>query len=246
MKKLNLIYALFLLSVFTSCQKDHPIKSDTPGNKPPVIANVRDSVSYTVEGKTYITDSDPYSFLSAGGEEMDRKVVYPDSSNKFNYALVGNPDSVLYYQKNTILSNNANLGIFFIKKYSKKHKNDGVIYHPELKDLPQLFAVGKHPYAEDFGWKNSQDGIALNISVNGSVYISYAPFNPNKPSIPKPGFQKNSTFEIISFTKATSGGYNLEARFVATVTDNVTGEQKKLENGYLRLYFVPIVAADPN
>ena len=243
MKKFNFIYALLLLSVFTSCQKDHPVKVDNGKDNPPIIAAVHDSVSYTVDGKTYTNASGSFSSLSTGGEETDRKVVYADSNNKFNYGLVGNPDSVLYYQKNTILSNNANLVILFIKKYRIKYTGDGVLYNPALKDLLQLFTIGKHPYAEDYGWENSQDGIALNISVDGRAYMSYNAFNPNKPSILKAGFQKNSAFEIISFTKTTSGGYNLEARFTAVVTD--TYETKKLENGYLRLYFEPIVAADP-
>jgi len=243
MKKFNFIYALLLSSVFISCRKDHPVKVDTSGNKP-VIAAVRDSVSYTIDGKTYASVPGSYSSLSSGGQEIDRKVVYPDSSNKSNYGLIGtNQDSVLYYQKNTILSDNASIAIFFIKKYIKRHKNDGLFYAPELKDLLKLFAVGKHPYAEDFEWENSQDGIAFSVSANNKGYMSYNAFNPQKSNTLKPGFQKKSTFEIINFTKATSGGYNLEARFTAVIADN-TGEQKKLENGYLRLYFEPIVAAD--
>lgn len=243
MKNLNLIYTLLLLSIFTSCQKDHPVKVETSGNKPPVIAAVHDSVSYTVDGKTYSPGLDAYSFISSGSQETGRKVVYADTNNKFNYGLVGDPDSVLYYQKNTILSDNTSLNIFFIKKFRKVHANDGILYAPLMKDWLQLFTVGEHPFAEDFGWENSQDGIAMTMTFNDKVYKTYNAFDPRKPSILKPGFQKDATFEIISFTKSTDGTYNLEARFTAVITD--TYETKKMENGYLRLNLSPVAIRVP-
>lgn len=244
MKQLNLIYPILIFALISSCKNDNSTK---PDDKPttPVIAVVHDSISYTVDGKiyTYTPKSGSFNDLSTGGQEVDRKVVYADSNNKSNYGLVGtNPDSVLYYQKNSLFSDNAGIAIYFIKKYAKKHKDDGVLYTPELNDLLKLFAVGKRSYAEDFGWQNSQNGIAMNILVNGKAYASYNAFDPNKPSTLKPGFQKESTFEIINFTKATSGGYNLEARFTAIITN--ANETKKLENGYLSLNFVPFVAAN--
>ena len=59
----------------------------------------------------------------------------------------------------------------------------------------------------------------------------------------RPAFQKNSIFEIMSFAHATDGpgGYNLEAKFNATVFNN-KGEQKQLTNGYLRLHIDPAYA----
>jgi hypothetical protein len=242
MKKSTFLYSLLLLSPFTSCQKDHPVKVDTTGNKPPVIAAVHDSVSYTVDGKTYMANS--YSAYSSGTQQVNQKVIFPDSKNLSNYELVGNPDSVLYFQRNTISSDGASLQIFFLKKYPKRHKNDGISYYPALKDLLMQFTIGKYPYAEDFERENSENGIALVISANGRSYTSNSPFDLSRPTQLKPGFQKNSTFEIISFTRATSGGYNLEAKFSAVVVDGFTEDQKRLENGYLRLYFVPFVAAE--
>ena len=245
MKNLITFCSILLLAIVSSCKKDRPTKADTPENEPAVVAAVHDSVSYTVDGKVYTTGSDASSFSSSGGQEIDRKVVYPDSTNKTNYGLVGNPDSVLYYQKNTISSENINkVTIFFIKKFIKKQKGDGVLYFPIMNDWLQLFVVGKHPYAEDFGWQNSQDGIALYVAIDDGNYISYNPFNPNKPNILKPGFQKKSTFEITNFTK-TDRGYNFEAKFTAVITDALTQKQKKLENGYLRLYISPDVIAEP-
>lgn len=246
MKKLNLIYALLFLYAFTSCQKDRSTQVDTSGNKPQTAAPIRDSISYTINGKLYVIGSVPGNFSSAHEEEVDRKVVYADTNNKFNYGLFGIPDSVLFYQKQNIISsksNNLQAVIFFIKKFKKKNQKDGLSYFPELKEWTQLFTIGKHPYAEDFGWQNSQDGIAFIVPTNNGPYISYNPFDPHNPSILKPGFQKNSTFEIINFTKSTYGMYNLEARFTAVIS-NAQGTQK-LENGYLSLYIGPVVLADP-
>ena len=242
MKKSTLLYSFLLLSAFSSCKKDHPIKIDTTENKPSVIAAVHDSVSYTIDGKIYTAND--YSAYSSGTEQVDQKVIFPDIKNRSNYELVGNPDSVLYFQRNTVSSVGADLQVLFLKKYAKRHKGDGILYFPALKDLLTQFTVGKYPYAEDFERENAENGIALVISANGRSYTSYSPFDLSRPTQLKPGFQKNSTFEIISFTRATSGGYNLEAKFSAVVVDGFTEEQKKLENGYLRLYFSPFVAAE--
>jgi hypothetical protein len=236
MKNLNLIYALLLLSAFTSCKKDAN-KQISP-NKPTVIAAVSDSISYTIDGKTYTAGGAAIGGLSSGSEDADRKLVYPDSTQKYVYSLVGNPDSIMYFQENRFISNSANINIYFVKKYIKHPSS---FSFPGLNDVLKMFTVGKQPYAEDFGWQNSKNGIALDVAANNKGYTSYNGYNGYNTIVVPPGFQKNSTFEITSFTKA-SDGYNLEAKFTAVVIDNATGEQKQLDNGYLRLNFAPIYA----
>jgi len=240
MKKLNLIYALALLSVFTSCKKE--AKQQPPPGKPAVAATVSDSVSYTVDGKTYTAGGMGIGNSSSGGEDANRRVVFPDSTKMYAYGLVGNADSIMHFQESRILSTSASIDIFFVKKFIKQPR---VTYWPPLKDVLTLFTVGKHPYAEDFGWQNSENGIAFDISASNKRYSSYNAYNGIYTIAMQPGFQKNSTFEIISFTPA-SVGYNLEAKFTAMVIDKATGEQKKLENGYLRLNIAPGYRDDGN
>lgn len=238
MKNNQLIYAFFLFSAFASCKKDN--NQETISTKPlvPVIAAVSDSVSYTIDGKTYTAGGMDINYLTSGGEDANRKLVYPDSTNKHVYSLIGPPDSVMYFQKSTIFSNNANIRVFFLKKFIKQKQ--GLYWMPGLNDELKLFTVGKHPLAEDFEWKNSQNGIAIDVSANDKAYSSYNAYNGINTVMIPPGFQKNSSFEIISFTQTRSGhgGYNLEARFNAVVFD-AAGQQKKLDNGYLRLYLSP-------
>jgi hypothetical protein len=231
MKKLNIFYALLLLSILTSCKKDHPINVDNTG---PVIAAVSDSISYTVDGKAYISDAKPYNHFITGNQQVGQKVIM--DNNGTDYQIIGNPDSVLYYRESDITSTNAGLSISFIKRYSKKDIKKAFLYYPEFDNMLKLYAVGKYPYAENFGRENTQDGIALSMSIDGKSYFSHSTYDLHHTSKLKSGFQKGSTFEVISFTKATSGGYNLEARFTVVVAEDFTEDQKKVENGYLRLH----------
>lgn len=237
MKNLNLIYAFLLFSAFASCKKDDN-QATTP-NKPtlPATTAIRDSVFYTIDGKTYSAGGVNINLSSAGAQDANRKLIYPDNTNKYLYSLVGSPDSVMYYQKSLIATGNARIQVFFLKKYIRQKA--GATWMPGLSDVLKLFATGKHPLAEDFEWENSQNGIAISVSTNNENYLSYNAYNGlNTVELPT-GFQKNSVFEITSFTKSASengGGYNMEAKFTALVFD-AAGHQKRLDNGYLRLHF---------
>jgi hypothetical protein len=238
MKKIYLIYALLPLLALTSCQKGVTMQPNTIQTKPVVIAPVRDSVSYTIDGKTYTAGGMGINGLSSGGEDANRKLIFTNDNNIPGYSLVGsNPDSVMFFQKNTIYSNGANINVFFLKKYIKQKQ--GISWMPGLNDILKLFTVGKHPLAEDFEWQNSQNGMAIDVLADNIGYSSYNGYNGINTVVISPGFQKNSTFEITSFTQVTSehgSGYNLEAKFTAVVFD-AAGHQKQLTNGYLRLNF---------
>jgi len=241
MKKLSLIYALLPLLAFTSCKKDSPVKPVTPTK--PVIAAVSDSVAYTIDGVTYTDSGMSLSSLSSGTEDANRKLVYPDSTNKYAYSLVGKQDSVMFFERHTILSEKAWINVSFVKKFFRQQTP---LNFPGLNSVLTMFTVGKHPLAEDFEWQNSQNGIAISavLGVNKG-YSSYNAYDGIATVVIPPGFQKNSSFEITSFVHATDGygGYNLEAKFTA-VLFNRNGEQKKLENGYLRLHFDPAYAGN--
>jgi hypothetical protein len=234
MKKINLIYALFLFGALASCKKENQ-QPTTP--KPAVINAVSDSVAYTIDGKTYSASGMGLAGESAGGEDANRKLVI----ETLGYSLVGvNPDSIMYYQENTLYSTNtngANINFYFLKKFTKEQT---IAYIPGFNEAMGMFAVGKYNFAEDFQWENSQNGVAIDlIANNGQVYNSYDGYKGlGTVAIPS-GFQKNSSFQVISLVHATSeyGGYNLVAKFNAVVLDG-NGVQKQV-TGYLRMNFNP-------
>jgi hypothetical protein len=237
MKKPNLIYILLLLLALTSCQKGAITQPNITQTKPVVISPVRDSVSYTIDGKTYTAGGMGINSSNSGGEDANRKLTFTNDNNIPGYALVGNPDSIMYFQKNTIFSNSANINIFFVKKYARQQQ--GLYWMPGLNDILKLFTVGKHPLAEDFEWQNSQNGIAIDVLADNIGYSSYNAYNGVNTIVIPPGFQHNSSFEITSFAQVTSldgSGSNLEAKFTAVVFD-AAGHQKQLTNGYLRINF---------
>jgi hypothetical protein len=105
---------------------------------------------------------------------------------------------------------------------------------PGLNNVLKLFTAGQHPVVEDFGWQNTQNGVAIEV-LGGTSYNAY---NGLKTIVASPGFQKNSIFEVTDFALNASRGYNLKAKFTAIILDEA-GKQKKLENGYLQLNLVP-------
>jgi hypothetical protein len=237
MKNFYLIYALLFLLALASCKKGAIQKPSLTPIKGTEIAPVSDSVSYTIDGKTYTAGGMGLNNISSGGEDANRKLVYPDSTKKYEYSLVGNQDSVMYFQKNTLSSNSANINVFFLKKYARQKK--GIYWMPGLNDILKLFTVGKYPLAEDFEWQDSQNGMAIDVLADNKGYSSYNAYNGINTVVIPPGFQNNSTFEITSFTQVTSehgSGYNLVAKFTAVVFD-AAGHEKQLTNGYLRLNF---------
>jgi len=235
MKKLYFIYAILLLSAFTSCKKEGNQQISTTITKPVIPPPLHDSVSYTIDGKTYTTGGVGISNTNAGFEEPDRKLTI----NNVGYSLIGNQDSIMYFQESKMFSANANIDIYFVKKFIKNPQ--AFFYWPGLNGVLTIFTVGKQPYAADFGWQNAENGIAMNVVANNKVYTSYNAYNGINTVVFPPGFEKNSTFEITSFTKITAG-YALEAKFTAVVIDNTTGEQKQLTGGYIRLVFSPSYA----
>lgn len=240
MKKLSLIYILPLLAI-ASCKKDHSVKPETTGTQTTVIASVKDSVSYTIDGVTYAAGDAAMANESSGTEGANRKLTVNNDNNVPVYSLVGSTDSIMYFHSNQFASASANIKIHFLKKFVKQQTS---MNFPGLKSVLSMFAVGKYPFAEDFNWQNSQNGLAIDVAIGDKgYYSSYVAFNGPMTVAAPAGFQKSAVFEITRFDKATDefGGYNLEAKFTAVVLAS-TGEQKQLENGYLRLHFYPSYA----
>jgi hypothetical protein len=228
MKYLNLIFAFALLITFTSCKKSNNTEPIVNPPTKPVIAAFRDSVSYTIDGKGYSASGINLNDIATGYQDANRKLVV----NSFSYALIGHPDSVMYFQKNYLAGKNGNIRIIFLKKYLKSTR--GMPGMPGLNNVLKLFTAGKHAVVEDFGWQNTQNGIAIEVPEG----TSYNAYNGLKTIVASPGFQKNSIFEITDFALNASRSYNLKAKFTAIILDEA-GKQKKLENGYLQLNLVP-------
>lgn len=243
MKKLNLIYGLLLCAALASCKKDNVEETTVKPSKDIKIAAVSDSVSYTIDGITYTAGGLGLATSSQGGQDANRTLSFPDPNNKHIWGLAGNPDSLLSYQTSKIYSNSAFMSVVFLKRF--KITPEFVWIFPPLKDELSLFAVGKHDVVEDFGWQNAHDGIAIDVRANNKLYTSYNAYDGPTTVVMPAGFQKDSKFEIVSLVDAKSG-FNLEAKFTATVIDPATGEKKQLTNGYLRLNFSPVYALPKN
>src|ERR1700761_1950449 len=98
MKKIYLIYTLLPLLASTSCKKDAKQPSPTPP-KTPEISAVIDSVSYTIDGKTYTASGRGLNMESSGGADANRQLVFTNENNIPGYALVGKQDSIMYSQQ---------------------------------------------------------------------------------------------------------------------------------------------------
>lgn len=228
MKHLNLIFAFALLTAFASCKKSNHPEPEVNQPAKPVIAAFRDSVSYTIDGKNYSASGINLNDIATGYQDANRKLVVNSSS----YALIGHPDSMMYYQKNYLTGKNGSIRIIFLKKYLKSTR--GMPGMPGLNNVLKLFTAGQHAVVEDFGWQNTQNGVAIEVQQG----TSYNAYNGIKTIVASPGFQKNSVFEVTDFVINASRSYNLKAKFTAIILDEA-GKQKKLENGYLQLNLVP-------
>jgi hypothetical protein len=237
----NLICSVLILFAFSACKKEHtPAKSTDPEITNSQIAAVSDSASYTIDGRIYtaaaISTSTP-----EGNQSVNQKAVFNNNGTMVNWDIIGDKDSILFYRENTVsgTKDRASITISFAKKFNKKQLTmDAFMYHPTSADILGLFTKGKHPYAEDYTRENTENGVAISVSVVAKEYPTYSSYIPKPIQMPtklKAGFQNNSTFEILSFVKNKNGGYNLEAKFSAYVF-NDKEEQKKLENGYIRLH----------
>ncbi|MDN5286216.1 MAG: hypothetical protein JWR38_2490 [Mucilaginibacter sp.] len=236
MKKLSLILPALILLIIASCKKDNtPVKPVDDKPTTPVIAVVKDSASYTIDGKTY-TANEGSTSIHVSNSQVNCKAFHIENGLPNEYEIIGDKDSVLYSRESLVLSSSTRLTITFTKKSNKKALNyNGFMYYPSLAEILKIYSPGKHQYAEDYEREQSKDGIALTISANGKSYTSYSTLFLPRPTIYTPGFQNDNTFEVISFVKNDEGTYNLEAKFSAVVIEDWDVRAVKLEKGYLRL-----------
>ncbi|KQM66345.1 hypothetical protein ASE74_08010 [Pedobacter sp. Leaf216] len=227
MKFKHLIGIAIALFFFAACKKNNPVIEPPVIQKEDPLEYAHDSVSYSIDGKTYSTAK--YSSISGAGNYQPNSKV--DSIVKNAYYISGNKDSVLYSKRFAIYNDDRIVNVTFIKTYSKNVMRQILILVPN--DVYDLFKVGSRNYALDFGRDNKQNGIAISIS-DKDTYKTFGSDSFRNPPTLSPDAQKESKFEVISFRKLKSGTYVLEAKFNAMLYNEMNAS-KKLENGYLRL-----------
>ncbi|OWK72262.1 hypothetical protein [Pedobacter sp. AJM] len=218
--------AMALMCLF-ACKKGDPvIESKNP------LELLKDSASYSINGKTYISMGIEKNWTYT--TQSNLKIT---SGENFNYLLVGDKDSLLFVREYSIKAPYTNIALSFIKIYNKNEtefaneNNGGYLNYP--KNKTDIFSPGSYKYSTEFNRSNSTSGIAFTLINQQGIYKSYSQSDLGKqPSVTQID-QKDSKFEIISLKKQESG-YLLEAKFNLNVFD----ENKKLlkiENGYMRV-----------
>lgn len=221
-----ILYCILAICFFAACKKDVKVNPVTPVKTAEVLFP-SDSISYTVDGKTYILNN--AAGVTTGNTEADRKDSVADLNH---YYISGSKDSVFFYRTFNFSGPGSGLGISFFRKYAVKDMVSGVINYPTSQD--DLFKPGNYPYGTDFNRENATNGVALAINGIGQTY------SDQTLGIPVPitsASESNAHFQVLSFKLVSDqypGQYVLEAKFDATLFDN-SGATKQLSNGYIRM-----------
>jgi hypothetical protein len=191
------------------------------------LASLKDSASYTIDGKRYTCD-----VLEGFGSSNDK-------ANRDSKTGQWDADTVMYSSEKSLgkqrdedISNDGAVKIKFIKKYAKTHlaPSTSVPAILQPKNIIDHYRLGKYRYAMDYQIDNKQNGVLLSVwkrNGNGIEDLKSLPITI------APNSQENSTFEITRFDSVGDGSYLLEAKFTA----NVYGSSQtpiRVEKGYLR------------
>jgi len=224
MKQVNLLGLFVILFALSACKKENPAQ------EPPILP-LTDSVSYTVNGKRYVSNK-----IERGTTLTTQSNTKITSGVNYNYLIQGDKDSIFFLRDYTIKADNSFMIMSFIKIYNNAeteygHENNGGgLNYP--KDKADIFSPGIYKYATDLWRNNSISGIAIRLINDNGEFKSYGHSDLNKPASITQTDQKDSKFEIISIQKRESD-YLLEARFNLTVFDE-NKKVQKIEDGYLR------------
>ena len=235
MRTLSLLSTIAAVLFFSSCQK--PRFESEPKPKEDIftwLATVKDSCSYTIDGKVYICDH-------LGGTGWANRGTNLDTSNG---EWKWHPDSLLYSTKFEFFSikdnrsDNGNFHLEFTKKYGKNQlaPKIGTMLAPATDTV--LYAKGLHKFAVEFDRFNNDEGVVLTmhnwtgssfetLSTNSQAPVSW-------PTTISPRSHNNSEFEIVKVQPLPYNyrGHIIEARFSASVFDKQ--EQAKRVDGYVR------------
>lgn len=220
------LYLAIFVNTLISCQKNQLKIAEQHAQN---LANLKDSASYTIDGKRYTCD-----VLSSIGRGNLR-------ANWDSVLRIWNNDTIMYYstfeltkQHDNNRSDNGIVTVFFIKKYSKSQMvpstNMPALLQP--KKFTDHYTPGNYQFVSDYESQNHQNGIKLIVRKgNDTESEMYSTISTNSNT---PNNQNNSSFQIIRFESIESDGRHLiEASFNANVI-NVGGTILRVENGFLR------------
>ncbi|RIJ37070.1 hypothetical protein [Pontibacter oryzae] len=224
------VLALFVLAsaIFVSCEKHEIDAIQKPIDPQAGLASLKDSASYTINGKRYVCDD---RHMSGRGNIAANR----DSAT----GLFLQSDTMLYYtacgfgkQQDADRSDDGRLTIYFIRKYAKNQlvtsASVPALLQPE--NLADHYKLGQYRYTFDFKQDNRQNGINLTVrKVNGNEAEDMS----TQPFVKASHSQDNSTFAITRFEPIGDGSYLLEAKFTANVFD-ANQTPTRVENGYMR------------
>ncbi|MFI5453519.1 hypothetical protein ACHMWN_15350 [Pedobacter sp. UC225_61] len=224
MKLVNIVGLFVVLLSLSACKKENTVNE-------PSITLLKDSVSYTVNGKKYVSNK-----IERGSTLTTQSNTKITSGVNFNYLIQGDKDSLLFIRDFTIKADKSFMILSFIKVYNNSEteytneNNGGYLNYP--KNKTDIFSTGMYKYSTDFWRNNSISGIAIRLINNNGDFKSYGQSDLGKPASVTQTDQIDSKFEIISIQKRESD-YLLEAKFNLTVFDD-NKQVQKIENGYLR------------
>jgi len=232
---------LVFITVIFSCKKDGG-ETVEPGPDAGEIQQVDDSLSFNIGSAKYVLVRS--NSRGIGNRQINLKPFNDKIPGREAAAITagkhyyGEIDSTLYCSYFGMTSNTGDRSsaeIIFTKKFRLSEVRPfSINFIPT--DQSQVIKVGKQSFATDFSKENTQDGIVLDLNINGNSLSSTVPgFSIALQSHMK-DIQKNSSFEITKVEKVAGDIYMLEAKF----TMNVFDEEEKLyrvENGYLRKRF---------
>lgn len=241
MKFKNLLGLGIALMCLAACKKETPIietpTEPTSLQKPDPLESLKDSMSYSIEGKQIIQT-----------EVMSRGLINAESNVKLDSLVKqkeytsGDKDSVMFGRFFRFRgAKESGIRISFLKKYNKNQAQPANTQTALFMPLNKLdiLSIGERKFALDFSRNNSQNGITLELDgeyyglqTNGYSSLVYH-------SLLKPELQSGSKFEITNLQKLKSGKYLLEAKFNASVYNGNGNNIKKIENGYIRIKINP-------
>jgi hypothetical protein len=221
----NLIpYCLVPLVLLAACKKDVKVSPAVPAKTTEVVFP-SDSISYTIDGKTYTLNTS--GGVITGNTEANRSI------NLSNNSVSGSKDTVFFYRIFKFSGAGSGFNLSFFKKFAVKDMVPGVIYSPTSQE--DLFKPGNYKYGTDFNRENATNGVALAVDNIWQTYSDQAlgvavPITTTSES--------NAHFKILSFKKINETDlqtqYVLEAKFDAALFNNY-GAMKQLTDGYVRI-----------
>lgn len=227
MKIKKLLGIAFAFGILVACKKEKPAQEEI--KKTLETELITDSIAYSIDGKFH--NMTMYSSGTRVGN-LQSNAKLDSIIDGYKYYISGDKDSVMYAKSYIFYNDNQRLELVFLKKFNKKTMTNGFLYYP--KDIKGFYSVGKRDFVLDYERDNSQNGVAINLIINGHYFKTYGDDSFSKPPMLSADTHKESDFEIVDIKKSISGLYILEAKFKASIYDN-QNSSKTINDGYLRI-----------